>query len=117
MYFHIYGDIGIDKSKAHSKQYEGNCVDKNVIVRKIQIQIIYDILLLFGKMKHHANCGQVKHHIPICHSQVKIFYQSDSSQHLSVAIYIYSTDLKIEQTNHVHSCNYWLQHQAKETLL
>ena len=25
----VFQDIGIDKSKANSKQYEGNCADKN----------------------------------------------------------------------------------------
>ena len=45
----ISGDFSIDKSKAHSKQYEGNCVDKNVIISNIQIQMICDIPVLLGK--------------------------------------------------------------------
>ena len=28
----ISGDIGIDKSKAHSKQQEGNCAEKNAVI-------------------------------------------------------------------------------------
>ena len=45
----IFGDIGIDKSKVHSKQIEGNYVDKNVVIRNIKMQIICDIPVMFGK--------------------------------------------------------------------
>ena len=44
----IWGGICIDKTKGHSKQYEGKCEHKNVIISNIQVQMICDIPVLFG---------------------------------------------------------------------
>ena len=35
--FFISEDIGIDKSKTHSKQWEGNYADKNLIISNIKM--------------------------------------------------------------------------------
>ena len=34
--------IGIDKSKVHGKQLEGNCAGKNVVISNIQMQMVQD---------------------------------------------------------------------------
>ena len=57
----ISGDIGIDKSKAHSKQLEGNCADKNVVISNKQMQLICDIPVLHGKWNSQANFIHTSH--------------------------------------------------------
>ena len=46
--------IGLDKSKAHSKQEEGNCADKSVVISSIRMQVICDKPVLLGKWNSHA---------------------------------------------------------------
>ena len=58
----ISGDIGIDDSEAHRKQYYSNWADKKVVISHIQLQIIFwDIPVLIGKLNSHANSIHTPH--------------------------------------------------------
>ena len=48
-------EINNDMSKAHNMQHGGNCTGKNVIVSTVQMQIICNIPVLFGKWNYQAN--------------------------------------------------------------
>ena len=50
-----YTDTGTDISQACIKQYEGNCDGRNVVIHTIQMWMIKDVTVLFGKLNSNVN--------------------------------------------------------------
>ena len=56
----ISGDIGTDKITTHNKQSEGNYAEK-IVISNIQMQMICDIAVLFGKWISLSNFIHTSH--------------------------------------------------------